>query len=402
MRPHVLLVAPQQRDLEAVERLGLEQRYRISPLGQDLDRDEGVEPELLLDRALQLAPDGAVGTKDRSALLAAIVSERLGLPGPAARAVLACQYKPGSRERQRRLVPEATPSFALLDGQPPFPFPFFAKPVVGRLSQGARRIESEADLRTLRRGGSRYETGFAALARLAGGDPGRLQGFLAEELLEGRELTLEGYAHGSRVTIVGVTDSVHYPGTRSFERFEYPSSLPPAHVRLLERIARRIVPDHGLEDGFFNIEFAVPEPGASSEGPAVSSGPAKIIELNARIASQFARLVELCHGRSTYEALFDLACGRDPGWSSREPHGVAVSYVLRVFENAFVEAVPEPEPDLELLVRPGQPLSQQGPNDVASFRLAIFVEWGETRELALEKCRDRAARLRDSFRLRPL
>ena len=53
--------------------------------------------------------DGAIGTKDLSALLASILSERRGLPGPTPRSLLALQHKPTSREVQRLVAPESTP-----------------------------------------------------------------------------------------------------------------------------------------------------------------------------------------------------------------------------------------------------------------------------------------------------
>ena len=122
-------------------------------------------------------------------------------------------------------------------------------------------------------------------------------------------------------------------------------------------------------------------------------GPSRIIEVNGRIASQFAPLVLALHGRSTYEALFALACGDDPAWSGDEPVGVAASYCFRVFEDALVASVPEPEEDVEILVRPGQLLSEQGTNDVGSYRLAIFMEVGESRQQVVERCRARAGAL---------
>ena len=79
---------------------------------------------------------------------------------------------------------------------------------------------------------------------------------------------------------------------------------------------------------------------------------------------------------------------------------MAVSYALRTFEDAVVEAVPEPELDLEILVRPGLRLSAQGVNDAQSYRLAIFTGFGETREEAVARVRERAATL--SFRLAPV
>ena len=130
-----------------------------------------------------------------------------------------------------------------------------------------------------------------------------------------------------------------------------------------------------------------------------SDGPPKLIEVNGRIASQFAPLVRAVQGRSTYEAMFRLACGDDPGWRALPSRGVAISYCLRVFEDALVVSVPDREPEVEILVKPGRFLSDQGTNDAESYRLAIFHEWGETRAEALARCRARAASL--AFELAP-
>ena len=81
----------------------------------------------------------------------------------------------------------------------------------------------------------------------------------------------------------------------------------------------------GFDGGFFNVEFFIPD-----DGPARA-----IIEVNARISSQFWPLVQAVDGQSTYEALFRLACGDDPAWETG-PAGVAISYCLRVFEDAHV------------------------------------------------------------------
>jgi biotin carboxylase len=382
----VLLVCPQERDFTLVRFAGVEQRYNVRAVGRDLDSGE-IDPADVLDEAAGLPADGAVGTKDRSALLASAVVQRRGLPGPSPQSLFACQHKPTSRELQRRVVPEATPRFEALDGAPSFEPPFFVKPVVGRLSQLARRIDDRAELAELP-AQDRYLDEYVRLAELAGLPTDGLHGFVAEELVEGDEVTLEGYVHGGRVSVIGVTDSVKYRGTNSFERFEYPSRLPPGRLDELARIARRLLPALGFDGGFFNLEFFLPEHGRPT-----------IIEVNGRIASQFAPLVQALHGRSTYELLFALACGGDPGWEEREPHGVAVSYVLRTFEDALVVAAPDPEQGVEILVQPGRRLSQQGTNDVRSFRLAIVYEAGETREEAIERARSRAAKL--MFRLEP-
>jgi ATP-grasp domain len=387
-RPHeILVVCPQERDLRAIAAAGLEERYRVRYAGSDLDQLEYFDPEAFLTDFDGLTADGVVATKDQSALLAALLAERHGLTSPSPQALVNCQHKPTSRALQRIAAPEATPAFSSLEDVP-FDFPFFVKPVVGRLSQNAVRVDDAADLLGLEEP-DRYSARYAEIAALAGLPVASAHGLLAEELLSGREVTLEGYVHEGRITTIGVTDSVKYPDTISFERFEYPTVLSPERQAEMSDVIASVLPALGFDAGFFNVEFFVPE-----------EGTARIIEVNGRIASQFAPLVLGLHGRSTYDALFELASGRDPGWVTRVPDGVGVSYVARVFHDAFVDAVPEPDDELELLVRPGLRLSEQGVNDAQSFRLAILYGFGETREEAVLRCRERAEAL--SFRLAPL
>jgi hypothetical protein len=382
----IVLVCPQPRDLAAVRATRLDARFRVRLVGDDLDALDHFDAAALLEEAASRPADGVVATRDRSALLAALAARRLGLPGPSPEALLACQHKPTSRAIQQRVAPEATPAFAeVAGGRPAFPPPWFVKPVVGRLSQDARRVDDPRALAGLA-AMDEYRRGYASIAALAGFPASRVRGHLAEELRSGVEVTLEGFSHRGAVTVVGITDSVKYPGTNSFERFEYPSGLAPARREELARLAEAVVRAHGLDGGFFNVEFLVPE-----------EGPAALIELNGRLASQFAPLVQAVHGRSTYEALFALACGDDPAWAPGPPRGAAVSYVLRHFEDAYVSAAPEPEEGVEVLVRPGRNLSEHGANDVDSYRLAIVYAAGGTPEEALAAARSRAARL--TFRL---
>ena len=373
---YILVICPQPRDPPP----GEHGAFRVRHGGPDLDV-VGADPAALLEELCSTPADGVVGTKDRSALLAALVAERRGLAGPSPAAILRCQHKPTSREIQRRVAPDSTPASVLLEGEPPFPPPWFVKPVVGRLSQEARRIDNSAELAAVAEAPG-YRDAYAALAELAGLAPSATRGFLIEALAQGEEVTLEGYVHEGVVTTIGVTDSVNYAGTSSFEQFEYPSSLPAERLAELDDLARLLVHAHGLDHCFFNVEFLVPE-----------AGPAQIVEINPRIASQFAPLVEAVQGRSTYDALFALACGENPRWDGGVPRGVAISYVMRVFEDALVDAVPEHEAGLEVLVRPGALLSEQGTNDTESYRLAILTEWGGTREDAVRRCRLRAESL---------
>jgi len=386
----ILVLCPQERDLRCIEAAGLEARYRVRYAGSDLDHLEGFDPEAFLDECMDIPADGVVGTKDLSALLAALLAERRGLPGPTPAALVACQHKPTSRALQASAAPEAVPRFALLSTGG-LPLPYFVKPVVGRLSQNAVRIDDPSDLQALHEL-DRYTNRYGDIASLAGLPADAVHGFLAEELMGGDEVTYEGYVHDGTVVTIGITDSVKYPGSNSFERFEYPTRFSPARHDEIESIMRRVLPALGFDGGFFNAELFVPE-----------EGPVKIIEVNGRISSQFTPLVQSTHGRSTYEALFELACGDDPGWGDAAPRGVGVSYCRRVFSDAFVRSVPDPEADLEVLVRPGLYLSEQGTNDAQSFRLLILYGWGPTREEAVEVCRLRADELQEeSFVLEPV
>jgi hypothetical protein len=382
----VLVLCPQERDRNAIRAAGVGDRYRVRFVGEDLDALPDFDAPAIVDEAAALPADGVVGTKDRSALLAALAAARAGLPGPTPEALLRIQHKPTARRVAQQVAPRATPRFAVVNGTlPTFPPPYFVKPVVGRLSQDARRIDVREELLALPALDD-YRRGWGRIAGLAGFPQEELLGYVAEELKGGLEVTLEGYVHGGRVVVIGVTDSIKYPATESFERFEYPSRLADSRQAELHEIVGGLLPALGFDGGFFNAEFFVP-----------AGAPATLIEVNGRIASQFAPLVQAVHGRSTYEALLTLACGEDPAWDGGAARGVAVSYVLRRFEDALVLDVPEADDGTEILVRPGRRLSEQGTNDTHSYRLGILYEHGETREEAVIRARERARRL--AFRL---
>ena len=182
----ILVVCPQERDRHAARSTN----FRVRFAGPDLDAAP-VDARALLEELAELPADGVVGTKDRSALLAAQLAERRGLPGPSPAAIVSCQHKPSSRAIQQRLAPQATPRFALADAPPPFPPPWWAKPVVGRLSQEARRVDGEAELAQLVDDQS-YRDEYAELAGLP---EDAVRGFLVEELVTGDEVTLEGFVH---------------------------------------------------------------------------------------------------------------------------------------------------------------------------------------------------------------
>jgi biotin carboxylase len=376
----VVVVRPVARDRRLIEDAGLDRHYAV----HYAEADPGpFDVAGYLDRLARLPADGVVGTHDNSALLAALAAERRGLPGPTPAAVFSCHYKPACRDRLRPVVGDALPRYAVFDGANAFEPPFFVKPVIGRNSGGARRVDDPAELRPAMLDDNAFARGFVPIAELMGLAPADAGRYLMEELLTGVEVTVEGYVFGGRWTTIGITDSIKYPGTASFEHFDYPTALPAERQGELTETAARVASAVGFDGGMLNIELFVPE-----------HGPCKVTEVNPRICSQYTRLVHALHGRSTYQVLFQLACGEDPCWRAEPPDGVAVSYCLRTFADGCVESVPEPEPGLEVLVKPGLRLSEQGQNDSFSYRLALVYECGETAAEALRRCRERAGSLR--------
>ena len=94
----VLLVCPQQRDFREIRAAGLASDFDVLTAGSDLDEhDDAFDPGRFVVEQSMRRVDGVVGTKDRSALLAALIAERAGLAGPTPRALIACQHKPTSR-----------------------------------------------------------------------------------------------------------------------------------------------------------------------------------------------------------------------------------------------------------------------------------------------------------------
>ena len=124
-------------------------RHRLRFDGPDLDA-AAIDTRALLDELAELP-----GRRCRRH------EGPLGAPGrPARRAARAARAEPrGDRRRASTsrprepfssvVVPEATPRFARLDGAAAVPAPWFVKPVVGRLSQEATRVDAEARLAQL-------------------------------------------------------------------------------------------------------------------------------------------------------------------------------------------------------------------------------------------------------------
>jgi biotin carboxylase len=397
--PSILVLCPGQRDRLNLADERIMDRFDARLAGEAIG--PRFDPAAFVEHMARLGSDidGVMGSNDATAHLAAVLAERLGLPGPGRAAFMRCHDKLASRRVQAEVVPAATPAFAPVelddpDARAPLPYPFFLKPVSAHLSQLAYRIDGPDDFAAALAAARTQIDAITSYDRALEGRTFRT--LIAEELLDGMLVTFEGFTSHGRMTPIGVTDAVLHPNEISFLRFEYPSALPSETQAEMADIAARLMPALGFDGSLFNIEFFVRPDGSLT-----------IVEVNGRMASQFAPLVKAVHGVSSYELQLDLAAGREPVLPPARRGIVAASFVMRSYEDAVVRTVPDPTAVLErfghahveVLVRPGQHLSEND-DDVVSHRLALIALAGPDRESVLRRY-DEAARMMQ-FELEPV
>lgn len=335
--------------------------------------------------------------------VASIIAARLGLTGVKVERVLRCEHKYYSRLSQQTHVPASTPRFQIV---PPegldasgeafdLPFPLFLKPVKSCFSINAQHVSTLAELRRIAQT-NRMPEGFLRpfndLLRAHTNYEYDASCLLAESLLEGVQVSLEGYVFNGQVRTLGIIDAVMFPGTISFERFVYPSRLPAEVQARMREIAETFIGGIGYDNALFNMELMY----------NTATGEIHIIEINPKIASQFPDLFEKVDGTSSYAPLLQIALGDAPTFK----HGqggfkLAASCVLRDFEDRRVVSVPTAEqvseltrkfPDarIEISVAAGQLLSDIM-QDGKSFRYGLVNIGADSEEelnAKLDFCKD--------------
>jgi hypothetical protein len=381
-----------------------------------------------LDRLLEKAaggleeapdpPDAIVGFWDFPVSdMVPILARRFGLRGPSLEAVVRCEDKYWSRLEQRKVVPDCVPRFCRFDpfaGDPleqiSLSYPFWMKPVKAWRSQLGFRIGNEAEFRealaVVRRHIGRLSEPFNALLdylELPEGIPPGEGGFcLAEEIIGGRQCTLEGYSLDGEVEIYGIVDSIRYANETTFSRYQYPSHLPQAIQARMIRRAERLVAFLGLDNTAFNIEFFYDE----------KRDRTWLLEINPRISQSHSDLFAKVDGYSNLRILIDVALGRHPEHRAREGEfACAAKYFLRHFQDAHVVSVPREE-DIgrlkqeipgalaEIEVMPGMQLSALRDQDPYSYELGFLYLGAEDQKTLLERIARARALL--PFQLEPV
>jgi biotin carboxylase len=407
---NVLVVSATHRDHRELKRLnppGIDFLFHdyantsLEELISGIEREgaQAADPDEEVDRVLK----GLDGTKLSAVIssddypgtaLAAIIAQRLGLPGPEPSVVLIAQHKYLSRVAQAELVPDAVPPFMLIDTAEgaPLPdttsFPLFVKPVKSFFSVGAEKVASRAELAALLPRWRALDQFFLPLERMLNRHIGETIGskrLVAEGVLKGVQVTVEGYAFGGKASVMGIVDSIMFPGTIAFSRFDYPSRLPESVQAHMSDIAVTLMEGLGFNNGLFNIEMMYD----------AAADRISIIEINPRMASQFADLYEKVDGTSSYQVLLDIGEGRAPRFKRREGrYPFAASCVLRAFADHLVVRLPEaeeierfavyPEIRVELHATVGRKLSDEL-QDGHSYRYGIVNLGGSDLADVLER-----------------
>ncbi|MGE0313857.1 MAG: acetyl-CoA carboxylase biotin carboxylase subunit family protein [Lautropia sp.] len=309
------------------------------------DMDRFVDRQVA--RARREGVDALVSNNEQfGALAAALVAERLGLPGTPSKAVVACQHKLHFRKVMARVAPQANVTFAPLPCEfgdtlkVELDYPLFVKPVKAAFSVLARRIDSAAEMAAHIRFSPAEEWVIRRLVKPFNAVASRLlpgeidaNHMLIEEPVHAPQYNLDGYVWRGQVRTLGVVDELMYPGTQAFLRFRYPSQLAPAVQQRAADVASRFLEAVGFDHGFFNMEFF--------HDPLTDR--LSIVEFNPRLSGQMADLYERVDGLDVFGMNLALAFGRDPAQLARRPAsgGVAASCVFRTFDSRPPPAQPD-------------------------------------------------------------
>ncbi len=271
------------------------------------------------------------------ALAAALLSQKMGWPGSCPKAVAACQHKIYARQVLQKVAPEANVKFIRMpsaygeDIPEGLQYPAFVKPVKAAFSVLAQVVRSREELQAFTRFGT-YELWvikhlvrpFEEVCEKLLPSAGTAHSMLLEEPVRGPQFSLDGIVFEGKIKPLGVVDSIMYPGTQAFMRFDYPSRLPPSAQDQALIVAKKFLNAVGFTHGMFNMEFFYD----------TATQTLKVIEFNPRMASQFSDLYLRVDGINLHAMALELAYGRDPLALPRTKStaGAASSFVYRVFD----------------------------------------------------------------------
>lgn len=320
-----------------------------------------------------------------------LLCRKYGTPNASLESLLKCEHKYWSRQVMSEVIPDHIPKFTAFDpfdeaalskiGEADLRFPFFVKPIKSSGSRLGFRIDSPEDFdyatEKLRAEIGQISEPFNYVLDQADlpAEIRAVEGHycMAEQVIGGRQCTVEGYVFNGEVVPYGTVDSIRYPQVLSFFYYLYPSTLPQRVQDTMNEITRTIMAHIGYDNAGFNIEYYWDE----------VSNRIWLLEINTRIAQSHCDLFEMVDGVSHQQVTIDLGLGRRPDMPHREgPEKVAAEFFYRVFfsdakiarapSRAEVEVAAEQVPGTRITsyVSKGSQLSELPEQDAYSFAVA--------------------------------
>jgi len=295
-----------------------------------------------------------------------VLCERFGVPGPTLESVLKCEHKYWSRLEQQKVIPRHIPSFIKFNPyadhpleQIPFEYPFWIKPVKSTGSQLGFRISGKRDfdraIKVLREHIGLFRP-FDHLLDMVPLPPEvdhvNSSYCVAEQIISGKQCTLEGYVYNGRVHTYGIIDSIREPNRTSFARYQYPSALPRGVQEKMAGIAEQVMKQVGFDNSPFNLEFFWDK----------KRDKIWFLEINTRIPQSHSDLFYKVDGVSNHQIMIDVALGREPWFPKRQGRfRVAGKFFLREYRDKLITGIPTKE-DLQVLSHkiPGTLVDLQG------------------------------------------
>ncbi|MGD8567410.1 MAG: ATP-grasp domain-containing protein [Gammaproteobacteria bacterium] len=383
-------------------------QYRFHTL---LDNADVEEPKVyrvkeLLDEArTQLRDfsgsiDAIIGYIDMPVgFMVPILCKEFGLPTASLESVLKCQHKYWSRLEQSRSIPEHVPRFNLVNpfadnplSQIKLDYPFWLKPVKSAGSYLGYRIHNRREFNkrivTIREHIREISDPFNHVLEYAQ-LPEDIADVdfsycIAEQMVSGRQCTLEGYVFKGDFRVFGVVDSIRYANRSTFYRYEYPSRLPLHVTHRMADIARDFLAHIGFDNSTFNAEFFWDE----------VHDRIWLLEVNSRISQSHSYLFTMVDGASNHQPMVQVGMGQRPTMPYRRgSYRYAAKFFYRKFEDAVVERVPSrkevetaqlqiPDALIKVNVSEGMKLWHLREQDSYSYDIAwIFVTGNSRRQL---------------------
>lgn len=312
--------------------------------------------------------------------LQSILCKEYGLLAPSLPALMKCAHKYWSRMEQQKVVPEHTPAFNAAD---PFDdnalekmdldFPFWIKPIKGYGSMLGFHIGNTEDFhnamaearKTINNLGNPFDDIMhrlelpPELAHITGNF------MIAEQYITGKEFAPEGYVQHGKCHVHGQIDMVISHNGRSFERYEYPSTVPKSVQQRAVAITCKLMKHIDFDNGCFNIEFFW-----NQDADALW-----IVEINPRISQSHSYLFEEVDGLSNHEVAIGVALGKSPEFEKgKGPYTRAAKFLHRRYdrENLVCTGIPSQQDIAELQKR--QPDTLVFPRIQEGMQLAEMKE----------------------------